>query len=79
MRKLLTEAFSAKDLRRFCQERRAFRPVMARFGPGQGLDDMVDQVLDHCRMQLLWDELMVEVARVRPAQVARFANELRGG
>lgn len=79
LRKLLMEAFSAEDLRRFCQERRPFRPVVVRFGPGQGLDDMVDEVLDHCRMQLLWDELVAEVAEVRPAQVARFADELRGG
>jgi hypothetical protein len=76
--KLLTEAFSLEDLRRFCLERRAFRPVVARFGPGQGLDSMVDEVLDHCRTHLLWNELVEEVAEVRPAQVRRFAAELQG-
>lgn len=78
LRKLLMEAFSPRDLRRFCEERRAFQPVVARIGSAQRLDDMVDEVLDHCRMHLLWDDLVAEMAEVRPAQVRRFADELRG-
>ena len=77
LRELLTEAFTPEELRRLCLERKAFRPVVARFGPGHGLDDMVDALFDYCRTRLLWDELLSEIARERPEQVARFADRLR--
>ncbi|HSR32900.1 MAG TPA: CHAT domain-containing protein, partial [Anaerolineae bacterium] len=77
LRELLNAAFDPDGLHRFCQERRAFRPVLRRFGPGHGLDNMIDELLEYCRTQLLWDELVAEIARVQPRQVARFADRLR--
>jgi hypothetical protein len=77
LRALLAEAFLPEELRRFCLERKAFRPVVGRFGTGHGLDDMIDELFDYCRTRLLWDELLAEVTRDRPEQVARFADRLR--
>jgi nucleoside phosphorylase len=76
IRELLTAAFTPEDLRRFCQDRPAFRAVVASFGPGHGLDDMVDRVIEHCRTQLLWEELLTDVAQVRPRQYARLEPRL---
>lgn len=78
IRDLLTAAFGAEELRRFCQDRAAFRPVVDRFGPGHGLDDMVDEVIVYCGQRLLWDELLAEVGRVNARQYARFEERLRG-
>jgi hypothetical protein len=77
IRDLLTAAFTAKGLYRFCQDRPDFRPLVAQFGSGQGLDDMVDRVIDHCRTQLLWHELLAEVAKESPRQFARFEPYLQ--
>jgi hypothetical protein len=77
IRDLLLATFQPEPLRRFCQERRDFRPILSQFGPGQGLDDMVDKVIDYCSVQLLWDMLLDEVARVSRAQYARFEPRLR--
>jgi serine/threonine protein kinase len=78
IRALLTSAFTPSDLYRFCQDRPDFRPVVKRFGPGQGLDDMVDRVIDYCSTQFLWEALLREVAKENPRQYARFEPDLRG-
>lgn len=76
IRSLLHEAFTAEGLRRFCQDDPNFRPVTAGFGPGQGQDDMVDRLIDYCRTQLLWDELLAGVKEASPRQYDRFAPRL---
>jgi len=78
IRNLLLAAFTPEDLRRFCQNQPAFRPLIASFSSGHGLDDMIDRVIDYCRTKLMWDELLAEVARVNPRQYARFESSLRG-
>jgi hypothetical protein len=40
IRQFLLAAFTPEALRRFCRDRSAFRPFVASFDPGQGLDDM---------------------------------------
>jgi hypothetical protein len=77
IRELLLAAFTAETLRRFCQDRPAFRPVVAEFGPGQGLDDMVDRVIDTCETHLLWEEFLAEVERENPRQYGRYERKLR--
>jgi hypothetical protein len=72
IRELLLAAFTAEELRRFCADRPIFQRLVTEFGPGMGLDDIVDQLFDFCRVQLLWDELLVEVKQVNPRQYARF-------
>jgi TIR domain len=77
IRRLLLAVFQPELLRRFCQERRDFRPIVSQFGPGHGLEEMVDKVIDYCSNYLLWDVLLDEVARLNPAQYARFEPQLR--
>lgn len=72
IRKLLLAAFRPQTLRRFCQERPTFRPIVTAFGPGHGLDDMVDQVIDYCEIRLLWHEFLAEVEKDNPRQYTRF-------
>jgi formylglycine-generating enzyme required for sulfatase activity len=79
IRDLLSAAFTPQDLRRFCQDRPFLRPVVAKFGPGHGLDDMIQQVIDYCRTQLLWDEMLAEVRQVSPRQYARYEPYLGEG
>jgi len=76
IRELLSVAFSAETLPRFCQDRPAFQPVLRKFGPHHGLDDMVAEVIDYCQTRLLWDELLREVQRANPRQYARFEDRL---
>ena len=76
VRNLLSAAFTPKDLRRFCLERSVFRPVVDRFGPDASLGDMVDEVIDYCRVRLLWPELLDAVRTENPRQYARFAPDL---
>ena len=76
IRKLMVAAFGAEELRRFCQDRTAFRPILADFGPKYNLNDMVDQVINYCHTRLLFDELLAEIRRVNPRQVERFENQI---
>jgi tetratricopeptide (TPR) repeat protein len=76
IRKLLLAAFTAEDLRRFCQDRPLFRPIVAMFGPGHGFKDMVDRVIDYCETHLLWDEFLAAVKEENPRQYARFEAKL---
>jgi hypothetical protein len=78
IRALLQAAFTAETLRRFCLDRPAFRPITAEFGPGHGLDDMVDCVIDYCETHLLWQEFLAEVERENPRQYRRYERKLRG-
>lgn len=61
IRQLLLAAFTPQTLRRFCQDRPIFRPIIDEFGPGHGLSDMVDRVVDYCQMHLLFDKLLIEI------------------
>jgi Tol biopolymer transport system component len=72
IRKLLLAAFAPEDLHRFCQDSRFLSPVVAKFGPGHGLDDMVDEVIDYCQTRLLWDELLAAIKEANPRQYTRF-------
>jgi hypothetical protein len=77
IRRLLTASFTPQELHRFCQDRPRFRPIVYRFGPGHGLDDMVQEVIDYCANRLLWEELMAAVKEERPRQYRRFETALR--
>ncbi len=77
IRQLLLAAFTPEEFRRFCQDRPDFRPVVASFGPGHGLVDMVDRVIDYNQTRLLWPEFLDAVREERPRQYARFTGALR--
>jgi hypothetical protein len=76
IRNLLSEAFTAVELRRFCQDRALFAPVVAEFGHGQGVQASVDALIDYCRTRRLFGELLTEVEQERPRQYARYTQRL---
>jgi len=76
IRRLLLEAFGPDTLRRFCQDRPLFRPILDDFGPGHSLNDMVDRVVDYCESQALIDQLLAAVQQSSPGQYARFEGHL---
>lgn len=76
IRKLLTAAFTAEELRQFCHDRSYFRPIIDRFGPRHGLDDMVEEVITYCETHALADDLLVGVKEVNPRQYARYESQL---
>jgi hypothetical protein len=76
IRRLLLAAFSAEELARFCQDRPLFRPVCDTFGPGHGLDDMVDELLKYAAARRLFEPLLAEVEAHNPRQYAHFAADL---
>jgi hypothetical protein len=78
IRRLLLASFTAEELRRFCHDRPSLRPILERFGPGYGQDDMVDEVLIYCETHLKWEDLLAGVEEANPRQYARFAAELGG-
>ena len=79
IRKLLLDAFTAQGLRRFLEDRPALRHIVNAFGPGHGFDDMVDRVIDHCRTDLLFDELLAGIRDTNPRQYVRFLEDLGFG
>ena len=72
IRQLLLAAFTPEDLGRFCYDRPTFRPVVNRFGPGHGLDDMVDELITYCDNYRYLPELLAELKQHNPRQYARF-------
>ncbi len=77
IRELLVEAFAdGAELRRFCLDHDELRKVVTSFGPGMGLDDMVDKVIDYCRTRLAWDALLIGVQQERKGTYAKFAPRL---
>ena len=76
IRRLLLAAFAAEELTRFCYDRPDLRPIVVRFGPNQGLDDRVDEVITYCDNHLLFPELLAAVREHTPRQYARFEDEL---
>lgn len=79
LRKLLLAAFTAEDMHRFCEDRPTLRPIASRFGPQQGLDDMVEEVIRYCDVHHVFDELVAAVEQENPAQYAQFEPFLRAG
>jgi tetratricopeptide (TPR) repeat protein len=86
IRQLLQTAFTADDLRRFCLDRPSFRFIPNHFGPGFSFMQMIDVVLEQCRTQDLFSDLLAAVGQVNPRQYERHGpyflqedNQLRLG
>lgn len=77
IRELLLEAFGVQQLSRFCQDRPRFRAIVRSFGPHDGLDLMVDKVIQYASTQFVWEELLAAVQEANPNQYARFQARLR--
>jgi serine/threonine protein kinase len=76
IRNLLIEAFMAKEITRFCQDRPVFRPILVHFGPNYSLADMTDALIEYCRTRILFDELLTEIREFNPKQYDRHSGEL---
>ena len=76
IRELLLAAFTADGLRRFCQDRTEFRPVLQDVGANPSPNELADQILVHCETHLLFDQLLAEVRRLNPGQYERFEPRL---
>jgi hypothetical protein len=76
IRELLLTAFTADDLRRFCQVRPSLRPVVHHFGPNDSPQEMADELINYCETRSMWPEFLAEVKEARPKQYARFGSRL---
>jgi len=76
IRTLITEAFTARDLWRFCQERPSFQPALIDFGYNASLGEMTDTLIEHCRTKLLLADLLAEIQRVNPKQYTHYCSQL---
>ena len=61
IRNLLTHAFTSQKLRRFCQDRPDFRPILDELGPNSSLNDITDEVIQYCEIEDLFPELLREL------------------
>lgn len=68
IRRLVEDAFTAQNLRSFCQDRSTFRPVLNRFGLNASLEDMAAALIDYCETRLLFPELVSEIGKDNPRQ-----------
>jgi tetratricopeptide (TPR) repeat protein len=76
IRNLLRDALTAEELRRFCQDRPAFRPVLVHFGPGFSFADMIDVVLEYCQTLALFPQLLSDIQTLSPRQYERYRRQI---
>lgn len=76
IRNLISDAFTDKELLRFCQDRSTFQPVLADFGANASLNDMTDVLIVYCQKRLLLRELLEEIRGYNSAQYDRYQSEL---
>jgi hypothetical protein len=76
---LLTAAFTPPELRRFCNERSTFRPVVSQFPADASLNDMADTLIGYCERMVLLDELLDQVRQFNPRQYDRFKDHKEPG
>ena len=66
VRTLLTRGFSDLDLRAFCHDTDAFRPVYDELSRGMGKAEVVGRLLDHAESQMLIDDLLAWAKKKNP-------------
>lgn len=79
IRDLIRDAFTDKELWRFCQERPSFRPILTRFSSPLILEDQMDVLIEYCRGRLLLCELLEEIEELYPRQYERHRARLYAG
>ena len=75
LRVLLLNAFTAKDLQRFCHDRTLFRPLLEHCSPNASHQELSDVVLQFCGTRALFPELLREIRECRPRQYTRWSRE----
>jgi hypothetical protein len=76
IRKLLRDAFTAATLWRLCQEHPTLRPALTQFEQNPSLDGMIDVLIEYCRTQDLFSDLLGAVEAANPRQFARYRDDL---
>jgi len=76
IRDFLRDAFTVDKLWRFCQERSDFRSILADCGPNPSMEEVIDALIEHCRTQVLFEELFSEIQAINPKQFARYHMQL---
>jgi hypothetical protein len=76
VRKLLGAAFTARELRHFCQDCKLFRPVLQQVSGNPTTADIVDAIIDYTLTKIYWEELLAEIKKANPRQYARFEPRL---
>lgn len=76
IRNLLRDAFTPKDLRRFCEDRSLFAPMLSRFPSDLVLEDMIDVVIEYCQKQGLLAELLEAIKIFNPRQYEKYADQV---
>jgi hypothetical protein len=71
IRALLTEGFTAEELRTFCQDELAFRPVYNQLAEGMGTAKIIALLLEHTEQKLLFDPLLAWAEEHNPARYAQ--------
>jgi hypothetical protein len=76
VRRLLLDAFTDRELRRFCQERPPFDPLLDHFGSGYSLAEMVDVLIEYCQKRALLPDLLSEIEEYSPKQYQKYQDRL---
>lgn len=76
IRQLLREGFTQDELRRACIDSLALRPVVDNLDVNTSINDVADVVVNYCRRQRLFDDLLEVIKGQNPGQYAYFEDEL---
>ncbi|MCB9101441.1 MAG: tetratricopeptide repeat protein [Anaerolineales bacterium] len=68
IRALLTTGFTPEQLRRFCHDTPAFRPVYHQLAQETGQDTIIDRLMEHAERHILFVPLLEWAKRQNPAQ-----------
>ncbi|MBN1659493.1 MAG: AAA-like domain-containing protein [Anaerolineae bacterium] len=79
LRALITDAFTARDLWRFCHDRPLFRPVLSDVAENAGVGVMADALIQYCEIRLLLGVLLQEIEKLNPDQYERHRSRLDRG
>lgn len=78
VRTLLISGFSDLDLRAFCHDTAAFRPVYDELARGMGKAEIVGRLLDHAESQMLIDDLLAWAEKKNPRRYELHGPYLAG-
>ena len=76
IRDLVQNAFTDKELRRFCQDHPTFKPLLVQFSSEASLADMTDILLKYCDKHVLLSELLSRIEEFNLRQFARYRDRL---
>lgn len=76
VRALVKDAFTSRELRRFCHDQPTFQLVVDSFGENPSLDEMADRLLEFCTKRVVLDDLLHAIRKHNPRQYERHCSFL---